>query len=141
MQTWVAMLGMSTLLCLEGCARDLPRLMKGEAAGLPAEAAPAAAPPGIVPDDLKSIAESLMRHARQTYLAATGDYRFYMGGVWDARYNPESGILVLTADNDSGVVCKYSPEDRLYIPEANAAAAHQAICSRLRDDLRRALSR
>lgn len=139
-RTTMAVLGILISAALAGCSRELPRWMKREPPAQPAETASAVPATSSVPDDLGAIAQRLMQHHRHTYLGATGDYRFYVGGVFDARYNPDSGILVLASDTGAPLLCKYSPRDELYIPEASAAAVHQSDCARLRSELRAALA-
>ncbi len=126
----------SALVLSAGCASKAPA---------PAIAAEGGAVAGSSsPAGILALNQQIQASRLATYATRTAKYTYFIGGVLNAEYEPQTGVLSVSslAANES-VTCKYAPDGTLFIdPKGSAdAATHTNQCNGLISRLHQHINR
>ncbi len=113
-------------------------------------AAPAAAPSDVQiaakllplpPEDVINTIQKLTKHPRVLYMSSKAQYNYYVGGLFNAEYNPGKQIFTISNDarQDSTLSCQYG-KDGTMIDQAKLDANTVGQCGQLVNTLSTYLS-
>ncbi len=97
----------------------------------------------LPPQEIVATVDKLVNHPRVQWLSGSGQYGYYVGGRFNALYDPQSKVFTINSDGpaDNQVTCKYASDGSLMAPEQGANLGAESTCTEMINDLTSFLAR
>ncbi len=105
----------------------------GDKTAAAAPAAPAAEKPSISSSDVNAIEQKMAHYPRILWHSRDNTYRFYVGTVVFAEYNPFKNTFMIMTDNADrkNLVCKYDPDSGWKVEGSSQGASCKGLLSEM----------
>lgn len=107
-----------------------------------AAAEPPPAKPDISTSEVSTVIESMKHHPRVLWDSSANAYRFYVGTIVFAEYNPSNDTFTVRTDNAdlNNLVCTHTPGDGWQVDGAQQGTSCNDLMNRLNQLLERTVS-